>query len=77
MGVYLGKPITDKETNEGENERIKFVSSSMQGWRLKNEDAHIAALDIDENVHLFCVFDGHGGNEVSKFCELKFKETLL
>lgn len=26
---------------------------------------------------MFCVFDGHGGSEVSKFCELRFKESLL
>lgn len=77
MGIYLGKPVTDKETHEGENERLRFVSSSMQGWRLKNEDAHIAALDVDKDTHLFCVFDGHGGSEVSKFCEMKFRETLL
>lgn len=73
----MGKPVTEKETHLGENERIRFVSSCMQGWRLKNEDAHIAALDIAKDIHLFCVFDGHGGNEVSKFCEMRFRETLL
>lgn len=77
MGVYLGKPVTEKETHEGENSKYRFISTSMQGWRLKNEDAHIAALDIAEDTHLFCVFDGHGGSEVSKFCELRFQETLL
>lgn len=33
------------------------------------EDAHIAALDIDNDIHLFCIFDGHGGKEVAKYCE--------
>jgi len=38
------------------------------------EDAHIAkpALLEAEQISLFGVFDGHGGNEVSKFCELHF-----
>jgi len=40
----------------------------MQGWRRSNEDAHICATDIEPGVHLFGVFDGHGGCEVAKFC---------
>jgi len=41
----------------------------MQGWRKSNEDAHVMALDIIPGVHLFAVFDGHGGVEVAKYCE--------
>jgi serine/threonine protein phosphatase PrpC len=41
----------------------------MQGWRKSNEDAHVTALDIVPGVHLFAVFDGHGGIEVAKYCE--------
>jgi len=41
----------------------------MQGWRKSNEDAHVTALDIEPGIHLFGVFDGHGGCEVAKFCE--------
>ena len=41
----------------------------MQGWRKSNEDAHVTALDIEPGVHLFAVFDGHGGVEVAKYCE--------
>lgn len=44
---------------------------------MKNEDAHISALDIAPDTHLFSVFDGHGGSEVAKFCEAKFTEELL
>lgn len=77
MGIYLGRPITEKETQTGENSRLRYVSSNMQGWRMKNEDAHISALDIAPDTHLFSVFDGHGGSEVAKFCEAKFTEELL
>lgn len=44
---------------------------------MKNEDAHISALDIAPDTHLFTVFDGHGGSEVAKFCEAKFTNVLL
>jgi len=51
----------------------------MQGWRLSMEDAHITLHELgDELQHLalFCVFDGHGGREVARFCERHFTEAL-
>lgn len=41
------------------------------------EDAHIASVDIDKDIHLFAIFDGHGGKEVAKFCEQKFTQGLM
>lgn len=41
------------------------------------EDAHIAHLDIEENISIFGVFDGHGGAEVAKFCKENFLKELL
>lgn len=56
----------------------RFVSSSMQGWRLSMEDAHIVNPDIDGNgTGCYAVFDGHGGIEVAKFCEAHFVESLI
>jgi len=50
----LGAPVTDKETHRGttKDEKLKFGLSSMQGWRVHMEDAHIAegelyALEVD------------------------------
>jgi Serine/threonine protein phosphatase len=43
MGNLLVAPITDKETHRGEtqNGQISYAVSSMQGWRVHMEDAHI------------------------------------
>jgi serine/threonine protein phosphatase PrpC len=42
MGNLLVAPITDKETHKGVSEDgIEFGVSSMQGWRVHMEDAHI------------------------------------
>jgi len=41
------------------------------------EDAHLAKFNItgeDNDLHLFGVFDGHGGKEVAKFVEKHFIE---
>merc|ERR1740139_1400220 len=39
----------------------------MQGWRRNMEDEHLAAWQLDEDISLFGVFDGHGGRGVSRF----------
>lgn len=39
MGTYLSTPKTDKVSEDGENERVRYGSSSMQGWRATMEDA--------------------------------------
>jgi len=56
----------------------------MQGWRKSMEDAHIARTDIapppSANVSApakaFAVFDGHGGAEVARFCQLYLVDVL-
>ena len=50
----------------------------MQGWRKRQEDAHIAALSKGENknIDVFGVFDGHGGKEISQFVSNHFTEEL-
>eukprot|EP00249_Psilotum_nudum_P020894 c27886_g1_i5 orf=1148-2221(+) len=68
MGIYLSSPKTEKFSEDGENERIRFGVSAMQGWRSSMEDAHAAILKLDDNTSFFGVYDGHGGKVVSKFC---------
>lgn len=84
MGSFLDKPRTEKETDREEHEALdaRAALSSMQGWRVSQEDAHLLALPMppqdsaakakadDSALQLYGVFDGHGGklvsNEVAK-----------
>lgn len=77
--VYLDRPNTQKHNVFGESKiGYKYALSSMQGWRLSMEDAHICNENIDGNgVGLFAIFDGHGGIEAAKFCERHFMQSLL
>lgn len=47
MGNLLGAPVTDKHTETGSTaDGVQFGVSSMQGWRVHMEDAHIAETRI-------------------------------
>ena len=39
MGIYLSTPKTDKTSEDGENNELRFGASAMQGWRESMEDA--------------------------------------
>ena len=49
------------------------------------EDAHISCTDLaaidesvnEDNISVFGVFDGHGGKEVAKFCQVYFLHELI
>lgn len=76
MGIYLSSPDTRKHSIDGEGPTTRYGASSMQGWRLNMEDAHISEGKFTKDSALFAVFDGHGGTEVAKFCEHHFGEEL-
>ena len=46
MGVYLSSPKTDKFSQDGENDRLRYGLSSMQGWRATMEDAVSTLYDL-------------------------------
>lgn len=71
MGAYLSEPITNKETSLEENDELRVASSSMQGWRVSQEDAHNAIINFDNKTSLFAVYDGHGGHEVAEYTAKK------
>lgn len=51
----------------------------MQGWRKRMEDSHISDISVGNNgkLHVFGVFDGHGGKEVAQFVKKHFTEELV
>ena len=77
MGHYLASPNKEKVSEEGRYENLEYAASSMQGWRINMEDAHIAQFNIAKDTHIFGVFDGHGGHEVAKFVTNHFVDELL
>ncbi|XP_028037886.1 probable protein phosphatase 2C 11 [Bombyx mandarina] len=68
MGAYLSEPVTEKVSSDEANDKLECGASSMQGWRVNQEDAHNTILDFDVNTSLFAVYDGHGGAEVATYC---------
>lgn len=77
MGIYLSKPNTTKDSHVGENSWLRYGVSAMQGWRMNMEDAHITNLSLPNDAALFAVFDGHGGQEVARFCGKYFADELV
>jgi len=79
MGQTLSEPVVDKKSDEGQDDRVVFGVSAMQGWRISMEDAHAAVLDLqpvegdqelvpansDVRISFFGVYDGHGGDKVA------------
>ncbi|KAJ8538816.1 hypothetical protein K7X08_030112 [Anisodus acutangulus] len=76
MGIYLSSP-TEKFSEDGENVRVIYGLSSMQGWRAAMEDAHAAITDFDASTSFFGVYDGHGGKVVAKFCAKYLHQQVL
>uniref|UniRef100_A0ACD5USZ2 Uncharacterized protein n=1 Tax=Avena sativa TaxID=4498 RepID=A0ACD5USZ2_AVESA len=70
VSVISREPVIAKTTHTGENDRLEYAVSSMQGYRVNMEDAHatIGDLDVSTATSFFGVYDGHGGAAVSMFC---------
>jgi serine/threonine protein phosphatase PrpC len=56
--------------------------TTVTGRRDKNEDGHNIEINLNaknnkNNINLFGIYDGHGGNEVSKFLEKKVPKIYL
>ncbi|XP_050160396.1 probable protein phosphatase 2C 60 [Malus sylvestris] len=77
LGIYLSAPKTDKVSEDGENDRLRYGSSSMQGWRSTMEDPHAAYPDFDGSTSFFGVYDGHGGKAVANFCAKYLHQQVL
>lgn len=53
---------------------MNIYQTSLQGIRKQNEDKHLV-LDFNGN-RAICLFDGHGGKEVSTFLSDHFKKNI-
>ncbi|KAK3626926.1 Protein phosphatase 2C 2 [Elasticomyces elasticus] len=82
MGQTLSEPVVEKHSDEGQDDRVVFGISAMQGWRINMEDAHANILDLqpleegneelkpadsDVRISYFGVYDGHGGDKVALY----------
>jgi len=67
MSQYRVSPITEKEITDDIVAGRRTVCCNMQGWRKIQEDAHFSG-ELPSGMGLYCVMDGHGGEEVSMFC---------
>ncbi|KAF0288333.1 putative protein phosphatase [Amphibalanus amphitrite] len=67
MGAYLSQPCTKKVSSDGSSEYLSYGDSSMQGWRVSQEDAHNSLPELAPGCALFAVYDGHGGHEVATY----------
>ncbi|CDW58588.1 protein phosphatase 1G [Trichuris trichiura] len=77
MGAYLSSPNTEKVSEQGKGNFVKYGAVSMQGWRISQEDAHNCILNFDGNdCCFFAVYDGHGGAEVAQFAAEEFPNFL-
>lgn len=86
----MDKPKVEKESEcrgPSGDLRLAYASSCMQGWRTGMEDAHICIPSYNEGLGegsdkawrglgIFGVFDGHGGEQVAKFCHRHIPEEL-
>ncbi|VWU49035.1 protein phosphatase 2C, putative [Hepatocystis sp. ex Piliocolobus tephrosceles] len=85
MGAYLSAPKTDKESCDGGNLELdpsRYGLSCMQGWRKNMEDSHICynklkVNEIEEDISIYGVFDGHGGPNVSKWISYNFCRVFI
>ena len=76
------KLISNLQTSaDGQDDRVVYGVSAMQGWRISMEDAHATVLDlqaehdgqdfrpatVENRLSFFGVYDGHGGDKVALF----------
>ncbi len=69
MGQFISGPVTFKETKSWESSSFVAAASSMQGWRIRMEDAFSCSLGLnsDPNMAYVAVFDGHGGTQIADY----------
>ena len=78
-GGEESKKPREKYILDGISNFFRYGICSMKGWRKTMEDKFLIKLNIGpkKSTHIFGIFDGHGGREVSKFISDHFVEEFL
>jgi len=80
MGAFLDKPNTEVHSSFGDGNGLRFGVSSMQGWRVEMEDAHLTDIGLPGSLKdwsAFAVFDGHAGGQVSEYCAKNLIDAII
>lgn len=80
MGAFLERPKTEKYNESGEGNSLRFGLTSMQGWRVEQEDAHSAVVGLPHGMKdwsFFAVFDGHAGAFVSAHSSQRLLDFIV
>eukprot|EP01065_Artemidia_motanka_P004674 TRINITY_DN12234_c0_g1_i2.p1 TRINITY_DN12234_c0_g1~~TRINITY_DN12234_c0_g1_i2.p1 ORF type:complete len:535 (+),score=138.42 TRINITY_DN12234_c0_g1_i2:116-1606(+) len=66
-GSFMEEAVSSKASETVAGGGMTCCSTTMQGWRSANEDAHCALISLPEHpgVSCFGVYDGHGGWRVA------------
>src|SRR3954467_2369688 len=78
MGIALSQPVTSKRLFRSGNVLFRVGAATMQGWRCNMEDAHTIALTLPghPDAAFFGIFDGHGGEAVSKLLATELVKSI-
>ncbi|KAL5963774.1 putative protein phosphatase 2C [Taenia solium] len=83
MGQLISGPVTFKDTKVWQNSQFFVAASSMQGWRVRMEDAYACFLNLSTSDPLspptayFAVFDGHGGTKISEYAATNLHVKIM
>lgn len=74
MGQALPKAVTSVVSKRFSGPCFRAGLAEMNGWRASMEDSHVVVMRNREAF--FCICDGHGGDECSRFIARRLREEL-
>ncbi|VDO03738.1 unnamed protein product [Rodentolepis nana] len=91
MGQLISGPVTFKDTKMWQNSQFMVAASSMQGWRVRMEDAYACFLNLPSSLNdpaspnssqsnstaYIAVFDGHGGTKISEYAASNLHTKIM